>query len=138
MGALEQYGQLAGTASPETAGGAAPPIFTTWPTLLLEGAFHNIRSAKLAGAVGPYTPENPPIGPFAGDPDDYGSGSGIFWRYVMRCCRIDPGFKSAAGGDPEIVASATISGSNPNAWGNDLFQPFNSVAAAIGAWHLLN
>lgn len=138
MGALLQYGALAGDAETETSDAADPPIFTTWPMLLMTGACHNLPSDILAGAVGPFRPETPPIGPFAGDPDDYGSGSGIFWRYVMRCCRIDPGFKIAAGKDPAIVSSATISGGNANAWGNDLFQPFNGVAAAIGAWHLLH
>jgi hypothetical protein len=136
MGALKQYAQLVGGVSAERSGETTPPIFTTYPMLLLQGAFYNLPSDLWAGAVGPYLD---PSGnsPISEDVGDYGSGSGIFWRYVLRCCRLDPAFKAAASADPAIVDVAINSGAHFNCWGNDLFRPFNTVAAAIGAFYLL-
>lgn len=136
MGALVQYGQLSDGAS------AAPATLAAYPPALLTGVFYNMPAeglpypAKdLPGAVGPYSA--PSTSPIVGDDNDYGSGSGVFWRYVMRCCRTDPGFALPERKSPNVVSKATKSGTNRNTWGNDLFQPFNSVAAAIGAWYLL-
>lgn len=136
MGALKQYGELSGVVSEENRGAIGVPIYQVYPGLLLTGVFHNMSTSELPGAVGPYLD---PSGnsPLSGDSNDYGSGSGIFWRYVMRCCRTDPGFKAKAKSDPTVVAVAKTSGMHPNKWGNDLFQPFNSVAAGVGAWYLL-
>jgi hypothetical protein len=137
MGALMQYGQLTGAASAGSPDEAAQPIHATYPAALLTGVFYNMPATglpwpakDLPGAVGPYVA-------LYDDDDDYGSGSGVFWRYVMRSCRIDPSFAISARNDPNIVGAATISGTRPNTWGNPLFQPFNTVAAAIGAWYLL-
>lgn len=141
MGALTQYGQLSAGAAPKTPGEHVQPISTAYPGALLAGVFFNLQqnenigSLRLLGPVGPYLA--PAGSPISNDSNDYGSGSGIFWRYVMRCCRLDPGFNSSARTDPTISAVATISGSNLNDWGNALFQPFNTVSAAIGAWYLL-
>ena len=127
MGALEQYAQL---------GGALPASLQGMPALLLAGMFYNMPATDGSGAVGWY---RDPSGtsPIVGDSNDYGSGSGIFWRYVMRCCRLDPDFARQARADPTIVGTATTSGTGPNHWGNTLFVPFNGVAAGIGAWYLL-
>lgn len=128
MGALKQYARLAGVSDAS--------IYDSFAAALLSGVVHCMKSTSLDGAVAPYLD---PSGdsPISNDPDDYGSGSGVFWRYVMRCCRLDPQFGPKARQDPAVVRAAQISGMNPNDWGNPLFQPFNSVAAAIGAWHLL-
>lgn len=129
MGALVQYAQLPG------AGG--PPA-STYPSELLQGVFYNISASNWGqpGAIGPFLDPggNSPI---SVDSNDYGSGSGIFWRYVMRSCRADPAFGEQARQDPRIAGVAKTSGTIDNAWGNELFQPFNTVAAAIGAWYLL-
>jgi hypothetical protein len=135
MGALKQYGELLGAHS-SGASGIPKPIYLSYPMELLLGVFYNMDTANLANAVGPYLD---PTGnsPLSTDDNDYGSGSGIFWRYVLRCCRLDPGFKSKASSDLNVVSRATTSGTNANDWGNELFKPFNSVAAAVGAWYLL-
>lgn len=129
MGALAQYAQLPGASVPDA---------RSYPGALLEGVFYNIRASDWGQpcAVGPYLD---PTGnsPISGDSNDYGSGSGIFWRYVMRSCRADPAFGNQARQDQNIVRTATQSGTVDNDWGNSLFQPFNTVAAAIGAWYLL-
>jgi len=138
MGALKQY---AGLAAADARGGAVPPRVGTLPMELLKGVFYNMPATNLPpgenlpGAVGPY--RDPSHGPISGDSNDYGSGSGIFWRYVMRCCRLDPAFAPEARTSPQVVSMAVKSGTNTNGWGNDLFSPFNTVAAAIGAWHLM-
>jgi hypothetical protein len=145
MGALKQYDGV-GTRSPEmldqatasdgAAAGAADADMTGYPMKLLIGVFYNIRANDLPNAVGPYLD---PSGssPLTSDDNDYGSGSGIFWRYVLRCCRLDPSFKAEAAADATVASIAQSSGTHPNDWGNELFQPFNTVAAAIGAWYLL-
>lgn len=128
MGALAQYAQLSGASVPAT---------DTYPGELLQGVFYNMPAThwQQPGAIAPYlAPGNSPI---SQDANDYGSGSGVFWRYVMRSCRADPAFGSQARKDPHSVHVAKTSGSVDNAWGNSLFQPFNTVAAAIGAWYLL-
>lgn len=129
MGALKQYAMLAGAAS--------PAALEPWPFALLKGVFFNMPATawNMPDAVGPYLD---PSGssPISNDSNDYGSGSGIFWRYVMRWCRLEPGIAGWAASDPWVLTVATTSGTNANAWGNSLFQPFNSVAAAIGAWYL--
>lgn len=121
MGALQQYVQLTGSAS-------------TYPEQLFMGVFYNMQRE---GMVGPWLASAG--SPVSGDANDYSSGSGIFWRYVMRCCRSDPGFSVTAKADPTIVGIATTSGSNVNDWddNNTLFIGLNTVAAAIGAWSLL-
>jgi hypothetical protein len=133
MGALWQYSQL------ETLHENAQEF----PMELLKGVFYNMPALNLPrpaqdlpNAVGPYLD---PSGksPLSWDEGDYGSGSGIFWRYVLRCCRLDPCFKAEASADAKVASMAEVSGENPNTWGNELFQPFNTVAAAIGAWYLL-
>jgi hypothetical protein len=128
MGALKQYSHLVSTLSPKT--------LDNYPMELLMGVFYNMLAQDLPNAVGPYLD---PSGnsPLSEDDNDYGSGSGIFWRYVMRCCRLDPGFKAEAVADAKVVSVAITSGTNKNTWGNQLFQPFNTVAAAICAWYLL-
>jgi hypothetical protein len=130
MGALKQYEQLAGAASPAN--------LDSYVASLLTGVFYNMPSSQWSppNAVGPYL-DLSGTSPISGDPNDYESGSGIFWRYVMRCCRLDPAFAAQARNSPTIVAMAINSGKQANEWGNSLFQPFNGVAAAIGAWYLL-
>jgi hypothetical protein len=142
MGALKQYAQLTGAASAGNPDETAQPVLTAYPAALLRGVFYNMPATglpwpakDLPGAVGPYAA--PSGSPIVGDDNDYGSGSGVFWRYVMRSCRVDPGFGVQARKDPHIVGTATTSGTHSNSWGNSLFQPFNTVAAAIGAWYLL-
>jgi hypothetical protein len=117
----------------------------SWSASLLTGVFYNMPSNP-EGAVGPPLLPRGAVGPYLvrsagspilGDTNDYGSGSGVFWRYVMRCCRLDTAFAELARHDPKIAAMAITSGTQPNEWGNSLFRPFNSVAAAIGAWYLL-
>ncbi|GEM_PF-2168205 len=129
MGALKQYAAL---------GGVVSPTVTSYPPALLKGVFYNISATawQQSGAVGPYLDPNG-TSPISNDDNDYSSGSGIFWRYVMRSCRLDPDFGLPAREDPRIVDIATTSGTTLNDWGNALFQPFNTVAAAIGAWYLL-
>ncbi|MBB4840288.1 hypothetical protein HNP52_003380 [Sphingomonas kyeonggiensis] len=129
MGALAQYAQLPGANVPDA---------DSYPSELLQGVFYNMPAFSWGhpNMVGPYLD---PQGnsPISRDSNDYGSGSGIFWRYVMRTCRADPSFGNPARQDPYIVSTATNSGTIDNDWGNNLFQPFNTVAAAIGAWYLL-
>lgn len=129
MGALAQYAQLPGANLPDAG---------SIPADLLQGVFYNMPASNWSqpNMVGPYLdPTN--SSPISGDSNDYGSGSGVFWRYVMRTCRADPAFGNPARQDPHIVNMATNSGTLDNDWGNNLFQPFNTVAAAIGAWYLL-
>ena len=137
MGALKQYGHLVGAQPPEMLNESTEPIFARYPMAILIGVFYNMPATELglANAVGPYL--NPDNSPLSGDLDDYKSGSGIFWRYVMRTCRLDSNFKAKASSDAKIVSIAETSGTHDNNWGNDLFIPFNTVAAAIGAWYLL-
>jgi hypothetical protein len=130
MGALEQYSQL------ETSDEKTKNI----PMELLKGVFYNMPTQLLPGAIGPYL-DPTHNSPLSWDDGDYGSGSGIFWRYVLRCCRLDPQFKAEfkaeAAQDDTLNQIAKTSGTNVNTWGNELFQPFNTVAAAIGVWCLL-
>jgi hypothetical protein len=138
MGALMQYAALIG---PDTPDQPAAPVYRLYPAKILSGVFQRIPTSdqtdppELPGAVGPYLPPTQPIG---GDKDDYGSGSGIFWRYVARCCRIDPRFGDEVRNNQAMATIATVSGTNLNNWGNPLFEQFNTVAAAVGAWHLLD
>jgi len=129
LGALAQYAQLPGANVPDA---------NSYPPELLQGVFYNMSAFNWGqpDMVGPYLDPNG-NSPISGDSNDYGSGSGVFWRYVMRTCRNDPAFGDQARQDPNIVRIATNSGTADNAWGNALFQPFNTVAAAIGAWYLL-
>jgi hypothetical protein len=129
MGALKQYAAL----TPGASAGLADSLLT--------GVFYNMTTKapeSPVNAVGPWLELSGPS-PISGDPDDYGSGSGIFWRYVMRCCRLDPAFASSARNDPSIRAVAENSGTNACNWAsnNPLFTPFDGVAAGIGAWYLL-
>ncbi|MBV9932296.1 MAG: hypothetical protein JO013_15325 [Alphaproteobacteria bacterium] len=138
MGALMQYRLVVGDGGRDAGEGGAAPIWTTCPEALLKGVCHAMGGTSPAGDYRPVKPFMPDAPPFSGDPGDYEAGSGVFWRYVMRCCRADPAFRTQAQADPVIVGVAGVSGTTPDDSGNNLlFQPFNNVAAAIGAWHLL-
>jgi hypothetical protein len=139
MGALVQYGDLAGPPPANAPDRPVNPIYETYPLRLLNGVFARIHTStktnppELSHAIGPYIPYDKPI---SGDSGDYGSGSGIFWRYVTRCCRIDARFGAHVRSSEAMTRIATRSGTNDNNWGNELFTAFNTVAAAVGAWHL--
>ena len=136
MGALTQFLRVVHAAG-RPGDGSVEPIYDVWPNSISDGVFYNIPTLdrRQPNAVGPYRAP-PPV------PQFWGFGRlririRVFWRYVMRCSRIDPPFAARARQDPHIVERATASGTGPNPWGTPLFRRFNTVAAAIGAWHLL-
>ena len=139
MGALMQYRELiSGGADQGDAG--EQPVWATCPEALLKGVCHTMAEQA---EPGPYNPVPPyiPSAPF-GDIGDYLSGSGVFWRYVMRCSRADEAFRAQAKGDELIVGVTLASAVLPTPWPpspdyNLLFSRFNVVAANIGAWQLL-
>jgi hypothetical protein len=120
MGALKQYGSNA----PADLSGS--PL-QAWVPQLLRGMFYNMAPG---GVIAPFTGSAP-------DPEDYGSGAGIFWRYVLRCCRIDPAFGAMVRADPQMLKITKESAETAASGSGDLFNEFNNVAAALGAWAVL-
>jgi hypothetical protein len=138
MGGLMQYRELVGGGSPEKGDSVQQPVWQIYPEALLKGVCQTMGGKSGPGAYNPVQPYIPDA-PF-GDKGDYLSGSGVFWRYVMRCSRTDSAFRSQAKLDEVIAGVTAASAALPSLWPpqtNFLFSYFNVVAANIGAWQLL-
>lgn len=125
MGALKQYDPIPLPADPEH------PSAFDYPPMIVRGMFYNMCMVSPPDTIAPYLPLDTPPDNDAGD---YGSGSGIFWRYVLRCCRLDPGFSAQISDDPLMLQITKTSAATPDDCPDLLFHCFNSVAAALGAW----
>lgn len=121
-GAFTQYATLIGGNSPSAGDGAS----------LIERAVQNV-AASLTALANDGKVVQPFLGPTPeGDYDDYGTGTGVFWRYVYRMLRTQDGIRTdLKNGEAIIFASGDHDYSADGRIDRPLFRDLAQVAAAV-------